>query len=152
MGQIQVTWSSLPQAGITSICGEGQPVYLEMWMEKDALVGIVETICNEYDVPVFSCRGYNSSSEQWSGAQRIRERISMLHYARQAVVLYFGDHHPSGLDMRREIREHLALFTDHAEVEVRPLALSRKQVNELALPPNPAKDRQSFCCLSSGTR
>ena len=41
-----------------------QPLYCEVWIEKDAAVGVVEPVCEEYDVPLFSCRGYNSSSEQ----------------------------------------------------------------------------------------
>lgn len=50
---------------------ERQPNYVEVWVEKDALIGIVGQICRELDVPHFSCRGYTSQSEMWVAAQRI---------------------------------------------------------------------------------
>jgi hypothetical protein len=37
----------------------------EVWIEKDALVGVIEGVCEELDVPFFSCRGYTSQSEMW---------------------------------------------------------------------------------------
>lgn len=35
---------------------DNQPVRVEVWVEKDALVGILERVCEEMDVPYFSCR------------------------------------------------------------------------------------------------
>lgn len=54
---------------------EGQENYVEVWVEKDALVGIVGKICDRLDVPYFSCRGYTSQSELWGAAMRLRKRI-----------------------------------------------------------------------------
>lgn len=49
---------------------DGQPNYVEVWVEKDALVDIVGQACIPLDTPYFSCRGYTSQSEMWSAAQR----------------------------------------------------------------------------------
>ena len=49
---------------------DGQPNYVEVWVEKDALVDIVGQACRPLDTPYFSCRGYTSQSEMWSAAQR----------------------------------------------------------------------------------
>lgn len=46
-----------------------QPNRVEVWIEKDALVGVIEGVCQELDVPFFSCRGYTSQSEMWAAAQ-----------------------------------------------------------------------------------
>ena len=35
---------------------EGQPNYVEVWVEKDALVDIVSKACEPIDTPHFSCR------------------------------------------------------------------------------------------------
>ena len=35
---------------------EGQEYRPEVWIEKDALVGVIEGVCEELDVPFFSCR------------------------------------------------------------------------------------------------
>ncbi len=43
----------------------------EVWIEKDALVGVIEPICRRLDIPYFSCRGYSSQSSMWMAAQRL---------------------------------------------------------------------------------
>jgi hypothetical protein len=78
-----------------------QEYYIEVWIEKDALLGILETICKKLDVPYFSCRGYVSQSSMWEAAQRFREND------REGILLHLGDHDPSGIDMSRDIQERL---------------------------------------------
>jgi hypothetical protein len=46
----------------------------EVWIEKDALAGIIEGPCKELDTPFFSCRGYTSQSEMWTASRRYRAR------------------------------------------------------------------------------
>src|SRR6185437_15122084 len=43
---------------------ENQEYRPEVWIEKDALVGVIEGICNELRIDYFACRGYSSLSEQ----------------------------------------------------------------------------------------
>lgn len=107
----------------------------EVWIEKDALVGVFERVCHELDVPLLSCRGYTSQSEMWSSAQR------MLRYKRKGqtpFIFHFGDHDPSGKDMSRDIQDRLELFTG-GRVRFDRLALNMDQVEEYDPPPNPAK-------------
>jgi hypothetical protein len=96
---------------------ETQPYYCEAWIEKDALVGVLKRICNQLDIPFFSCRGYTSQSELWGAAQRI---IRETRDGRSAVIFYLGDHDPSTIDMTRDIAERFWMFG--AEVDVRRLA------------------------------
>jgi hypothetical protein len=113
----------------------GQKYRPEVWIEKDALVGVFERVCRELDVPLFSCRGYTSQSEMWSAAQR------MLSYRRKKqipVVFHFGDHDPSGKDMSRDIRDRIAMFTGN-QLKFERLALNMDQVEQYGPPPNPAK-------------
>lgn len=110
-----------------------QPNYIEVWVEKDALIGIVRQISSKLDVPCFSCRGYVSASEMWSAAQRF---IRQDHRERR-VILHLGDHDPSGKDMTRDIAERLDIFG--ADVEVQRIALNWDQIDQYSPPPNPAK-------------
>lgn len=110
-----------------------QPNYIEVWVEKDALIGIVQQIASTLDVPCFSCRGYVSASEMWTAAQRF---INQDHRDRR-VILHLGDHDPSGKDMTRDIMERMELFG--ADVEVQRIALNWDQIDEFNPPPNPAK-------------
>jgi hypothetical protein len=111
-----------------------QPHRVEVWIEKDALVGVIAGVCQRYDVDYFSCRGYTSQSELWGAAQRM---ISYQNAGQKPVIVHLGDHDPSGVDMTRDIRDRLALF--EAKVEVRRIALNMDQIEEHQPPPNPAK-------------
>lgn len=118
---------------------EGQPNYVEVWVEKDALVDIIGQACNPLDTPYFSCRGYTSQSEMWTAAQRfIRQKSREGRY-----IIHLGDHDPSGIDMTRDIQERLEMFG--ANVYVKRVALTMNQVNTYNPPPNPAKITDSRC-------
>lgn len=114
---------------------ERQENYVEVWVEKDALIGIVGQICGELDVSYFSCRGYVSQSEMWNAAQRL---ISKQKQGRRTVLLHLGDHDPSGKDMSRDIVDRLRLF-ECENVEFHRLALNMDQIEEFNPPPNPTK-------------
>jgi hypothetical protein len=58
------------------------------------------------------------------------------------VILHFGDHDPSGMDMTRDIRDRLRLF-GAGSVDVRRLALNMDQIEQYEPPPNPAKESDS---------
>lgn len=134
---------------------EDQPYYVEVWVEKDALAGVIERPCSELMVPFFSCRGYTSQSEMWSAAQRLYAQAGM---GKRVKILHLGDHDPSGIDMSRDIRERLQLFMGvdyHYDTEIANntaiwrwldetltvdrIALTMDQVEEHDPPPNPAK-------------
>lgn len=112
---------------------EQQPNYVEVWVEKDALIGIISQICRKLDVPHFSCRGYTSQSEMWSAAQRFKRQ----YYREGRYIIHLGDHDPSGIDMSRDIQERLELFG--ADVEVKRVALTMDQIATYNPPPNPTK-------------
>lgn len=111
-----------------------QPERVEVWIEKQALEGVFQAVCEKWDVPFFSCRGYASQSSMWRAAERFIEHMDA---GQEVVVLHFGDHDPSGIDMTRDIEDRL--WTFQADVEVRRVALNMDQVREHAPPPNPAK-------------
>lgn len=119
---------------------EGQPNYVEVWVEKDALVDIVGQACRPLDTPYFSCRGYTSQSEMWSAAQRF---IHQRDRENRIIIIHLGDHDPSGIDMTRDIQERLWLFG--ADVEVKRVALTMNQIDTYNPPPNPAKLSDSRC-------
>lgn len=116
---------------------EDQDYRPEVWIEKDALVGVIEQVCEEYDVPYFSCRGYTSQSEMWVASQRIKKNS----FTQTPIIFHFGDHDPSGKDMTRDIVERLKLFMGGVELE--RLALNMDQVEQYHPPPNPAKTTDS---------
>jgi hypothetical protein len=116
---------------------ENQPERVEVWIEKEALAGVIAGVCNEMDVPYFACRGYVSQSEQWRAY--VRARHHELDGGQTTVILHFGDHDPSGIDMTRDNQDRLDLFMGWQAVKVERLALNLDQIEEFNPPPNPAK-------------
>ena len=108
------------------------------WVEKDALLGVVERICNELDVPFFSCRGYTSQSEMWSASQRL---VRYSEAGQTPYIIHLGDHDPSGIDMSRDIYDRLHTFMEYDTdpAEVNRIALNMDQIKQYDPPPNPAK-------------
>lgn len=107
---------------------------IEVWIEKDALVGVIERVCKTNDVAFFSCRGYTSQSEMWSAAMRLQE---FRKQGQEPVIIHLGDHDPSGMDMTRDITDRMDTFI--GGVDVRRIALNIDQVRKYKPPPNPAK-------------
>jgi hypothetical protein len=96
----------------------------EVWIEKDALVGVIEPVCERYRVPFFACRGYTSQSEQYRAGKRFE---GVQNKGQKPIVLHLGDHDPSGIDMTRDNTDRLKMFAGE-DVEVRRLALNMDQV------------------------
>ena len=107
----------------------------EVWIEKDALVGVIEGVCREHRVPWFACRGYTSQSAAYEAGKRFADhwRNGFI-----PIIFHLGDHDPSGIDMTRDNGDRLSMFAGDG-VEVRRLALNWDQIEEYDPPPNPAK-------------
>lgn len=105
-------------------------------VEKDALAGVLTPVCEELDVPLLAARGYPSASviREFS----VADVVPALQQGQDVVILNLGDHDPSGLDMTRDLRERLAVFT-RQKITVQRIALNLHQVRELNPPENPAK-------------
>jgi hypothetical protein len=113
-----------------------QATRLEVWIEKDALVGVIARVCAKWDINYFACRGYASQSELYTAGKRIRAR--RRDDKQNTIVIHLGDHDPSGIDMTRDNCDRLSLFAGHY-VEVKRIALNMDQVKQYNPPPNPAK-------------
>lgn len=112
-----------------------QSTRVEVWVEKQALESVVGLAASPMDCAYFACKGYCSQSEMWRAAERFKA------YARngqRTVVIYLGDHDPSGLDMTRDVEERLNNVFG-VDVSVERIALNMDQVEKFHPPPNPAK-------------
>ncbi len=110
-----------------------QPYHVEVWIEKEALTGVISQICTQVEVPYFACRGYVSQSEMYSSAQRL------AHLNKPCIILHLGDHDPSGIDMTRDNDDRLDLLSGNADITVKRIALNMPQIKKYAPPPNPTK-------------
>lgn len=112
---------------------------VEVWVEKDAAVGIVQPTCDDLRVPYFSCRGYSSSS----GLYDAGKRLAAYHAAGyETVVLYLGDHDPSGVQMTEVSEDRVNMYARH-QIDFRRIALTLPQIEEHNPPPNFVKETDS---------
>jgi hypothetical protein len=107
---------------------KGQERKIEIWVEKDALSNVLYRVSEKYHIRLMVNRGYSSVSAMYEAYNRLDSND---------IILYFGDHDPSGMDMIRDVRERLQEFGIY--VEVQPIALTMDQIREFNPPPNPAK-------------
>lgn len=166
------SWET-PQDGLDTIINlyqlprmKGQENYIEVWVEKDALSGVLSRVTRKYHIPIVVNRGYSSVSAMYDAYNRFHEAYT----SDQSVkIIYLGDYDPSGMDMIRDIEHRICefflgyfldpddvsqqmkdpefinrarklLLRDHGfDFEVVPIALTRKQINQYNPPPNPAK-------------
>jgi hypothetical protein len=114
----------------------GQLYRPEVWIEKNALIGVIEAVCREFRVPYFATIGNNSQTLQYEAGKRFEGYVDQ---GLIPVVLHLADHDPNGIDMTRDVRERLALYT-RTDVEVQRLALTMQQVAQYNPPENFAKE------------
>lgn len=112
---------------------EDQPVYCEVWLEKEALAGVLLDVTAEWDVPLLVTRGYPSLSFLHSAA------LGIAAHDKPAFIYYFGDHDPSGLDIQRNVAERLREFAPEATMNINRLAVTPEQIEAWSLPLRPTK-------------
>ena len=113
---------------------KGQDVYIELWVEKDALSGVLKRITEYYHINLMVNRGYSSCSAMHDAYKRFKKQEDA---GKETHILYLGDHDPSGLDMIRDVRERLEEFGVYPEVK--QIGLTMEQIKEFNPPTNPAK-------------
>jgi hypothetical protein len=136
---------------------KNQKIYLEVWLEKDTLLGIFEDICEEYDVPLLSGHGqfslsclneaskrYNSNSgtgikpadckDIWEVVEKCKKRFH---------ILYFGDYDPEGEDIPRNCKQRLKDFFGINAFFDR-IALNEEDIEKYNLPPKMSEKQSSL--------
>jgi len=112
-----------------------QDHYLEVWVEKDAIAGIVAPKANAFGVPVFVCRGFASLSSLFSAANTFRR---MAEAGKKVIIYHFGDYDPSGVAAGQSV---LKAMRDDFRVELQFIraAVTEEQIEEMNLPTRPTK-------------
>jgi hypothetical protein len=105
------------------------PDYVQIWIEKDALVGVVEPVTSEYDVPLLSARGYSSLSFLHKAAQELKELLLGC----PIYIYQFGDLDPSGAHASEVIERDLRGFAPEADIRFERIGITPQQVKDLEL-------------------
>jgi hypothetical protein len=123
-----------------------QPFFVEVWVEKDAIAGIVANTANSFGVPVFVARGFASLSSLYSAAQTFREAVEA---GKKVIIYHFGDYDPSGVAAGESM---LRAFRDDFGVELQftRAAVTKEQIRKLKLPTRPVKQSDTRAAKWTG--
>jgi hypothetical protein len=113
------------------------PAYIEIWVEKDALSGILWDVTSDYDVPLLASKGMPSLTFLHSTAEHIRHEWKSRR--RPSFIYQFGDHDPTGELIPRTIEARLREFCPDVEFSVERVALTVDHIVEHNLPTRPTK-------------
>lgn len=111
--------------------------YVEIWLEKDALSGVILPVTEAYDVPLMVARGYASLTFLHSAAEAINE-LSV-----PAFIYHLGDFDPSGVNAGEKIEETLRELAPTADIHFERLAVTPEQIDQWRLPSRPTKQTDS---------
>lgn len=110
---------------------QSQDVYIEVWVEKDALVDILKQATSPYCIRTLACRGFDSHTCVHKYEQRIQQAQKD---GKRIVLLYFGDLDPSGMAMLADLKNRIENRLGVHGVTYKRVGLSLELVRELNLP------------------
>jgi hypothetical protein len=114
---------------------EDQPEYVEIWLEKDAIAGVLFEVTYKWDVPLCVCRGYPSETFLYDAAERLIEQDKPV------FIYYIGDLDPTGWNISEVIQRRLREFG--ADFFFERIAVTPEQVELWQLPTRPAKPKDT---------
>ena len=117
---------------------QGQPKYVEVWLEKKALQGVFSSVTDEMNVRLAPCGGYPSLTYLYEAARELKGIEN-----KEKVILYFGDFDMRGKDIERVITGYLQQCFG-INVIIERCALTKDQIEKYELPPQPAKTTDSM--------
>lgn len=107
---------------------QSQKVYLEIWIEKNALSSIFTKIARQFTIRVV-VTAFGSTSFLNDYKERLEN-----HKHQRPIVLYFGDFDPSGLNMLPTMQETLEMEMKVTGVQFKHIALEKEDIILYKLP------------------
>lgn len=106
-------------------------------VEKAGAVPFLEPIARRYRIPMVALRGYSSLSLADDISHLVGE---FLTGNQEVVILYCGDHDPSGTDIDRALVEQMSVCgVDPEQYRFIRVCVTQDQISEFSLPTRPTK-------------
>jgi hypothetical protein len=113
-----------------------QPNYVEIWTEKDAIIGCIEPVTRELGIVVRVGRGFMSTTK----SHEIGKRFGQIE--KPITVFYLGDHDPSGRDIETDVYNRVQKYNSGL-FTLQRLAIFAADIVKFNLPPLKVKDSDS---------
>lgn len=83
---------------------DSQDVFIQVLVEKIDLVSLFKPICEEYNIPIATSKGWSSLNQRGAIATRFQR---WQQQGNRPVLLYCGDHDPPGLRISKHLLDNL---------------------------------------------
>ena len=113
----------------------GQPEYVEVWCEKDALARILKEVTDKWMVSLIVCKGYQSITNEKNRANYYFG--TEKHEKRKVTIIYFGDFDPRGENIPQVIKRDFSRLGYTASLD--KVALTQQQITQYNLLAAPCK-------------
>jgi hypothetical protein len=113
-----------------------QPCYVEVWAEKDAIIGAIQEVTDDLGVIVRVGRGFLSATKAHETAEILADKDNPV------TVFYLGDHDPSGRAIEEDLRRRIRGYGSGVFDLIR-LAIHLEDIKKFKLPPLRVKDSDS---------
>jgi hypothetical protein len=127
-------------AGYRKNLWKSQKCYVEVWCEKDAILSLIMPLVKQWALKAFPCRGFTSLSSTFAAAKTFKDAIE---HGRRPVILYLGDHDPSGIAIDVSIETHFGYHGLESFVDFRRVAILPNHIVEFKLLTRPVKKTDS---------
>jgi hypothetical protein len=116
---------------------DDQDSYVEIWLEKEALAGVLIDVTREWDVPLMVTRGYPSVSFLYSAGETFADLPCPCY------IYYFGDHDPSGVDIDKFVEREIRRHAPYCDLTFERVAILPSQIKRYGLQTRPTKRTDS---------
>lgn len=111
-----------------------QPKHVEVWTEKDAIIGSIEELTDDLGITIRVGRGFFSTTKK----NEISCLFQEIGRDKQILVLYLGDHDPSGIAIEKNLLRDI-----NANFCMDRLAIYHSDIQKFNLPPLRVKETDS---------
>ncbi|MGD1834301.1 MAG: hypothetical protein ACPKQO_01085 [Nitrososphaeraceae archaeon] len=109
-----------------------QSNYVEVWIEKETLIGTFQSILKGKDVRIVPNKGINNFSFIYENIKRLKSKAQK---GKKIHVRYFGDLDPFGEYIEKAINDKLNLR--RIGIDFKRIAVTEDQMRKFRLPENP---------------
>ena len=115
-----------------------QKNYVEVWVEKKGLLGVIDTITRRWEIPLVAAAGQCSKTILYEAAQHY-DKIA-VEEGKQIIILYFGDYDPAGGAIYRSLENRVNRYCHDATPHFSYQAVTKAQIEDFNLPTRPVDD------------
>lgn len=112
-----------------------QPQRVEVWCEKDSVIGSIEDLTVKLGITVRVARGFLSTTKAFDLARAIGGSEKPM------TVFYLGDHDPSGRQIETDLAKRIHNYG--AKFIIKRLAIHAADITKFKLPPLRVKQSDS---------